>query len=350
MNVTKRKIPSNSSLRNKNVMLFSTFNQDNTCFAIGTEKGFRIYSVYPFQNGIHRNLDGGIGIIEMLNSSNILAFVGDGSSQKYSPNKVIVWDDSQGKVLGELRFKVNVKNIKLKRDKIFVITEKKIFVFAFQSFDNIDALNTYTNKKGIFAISQENSHCIIAFPDEEKGSVKIKNYVNGAISTIKAHQSEIGCLAMNRDGSLLATAGEKGEVIKIYKTGDSTLLQELKIGEEKEEINTIVFEPNNKYLACGSDKGTIHIFHIKSRGWDSGNNQKNMLGKIAGFLYLKKEYLDSEWSFAQFKIPNIKSICTFGPDDSIIVISSDGKYYQAKFDSRLGGECKKIQERNIFTK
>ena len=351
MDDTNQILTSSTALGN-DVMLFATFNQDNTCFAIGTEKGFRIYNAYPFKDSFQRNLDGGIGIIEMLNRCNVLALVGGGKNPKYAPNKVILWDDAQAKVISELRFTSYVKNIKLKRDKIFVISENKIYVFNFVSFDNIDTLDTYENKKGIIAISQETSNCIIAYPDVEKGSVKVKNYINGATFTIKAHQSEIGCLAMNKDGSLLATASEKGTVIRIYKTGDSSLLQELRRGAEKAEIYTIAFDPNNKYLACSSDRGTVHIFHIKSERGDggSGKNQKSMFGKITGFFNIKNEYLDSEWSFAQFKIPNIKSICAFGPDDSIIVISSDGKYYQAKFDPKAVGECQKLQEKEIFTK
>lgn len=333
-------------------MLFATFNQDNTCFAIGTEKGFRIYNTYPFKDSFQRNLDGGIGIIEMLNRCNVLALVGGGKNPKFAPNKVILWDDAQAKVISELRFTSYVRNIKLKREKIFVISQEKIYVFAFVTFDNIDTLDTYDNIKGIVAISQESSTNIIAYPDVQKGSVRIKNYDDQSNITIKAHQSEIGCLELNKDGTILATASEKGTIIRIYKTSDGSLIQELSRGAEKAEIYTIAFDPTDKYLACCSDRGTVHIFHLKNENNkdDKTQNQKSFFGKITGFLNIKNEYLDSEWSFAQFKIPHIRSICAFGPDNSIIVISSDGKYYQAKFEPKTGGECQKLQEQDIFTK
>ena len=53
----------------------------------------------------------------MLNKTNLLALVGGGKNPKYSNNKVVIWDDQQGKVISELRFGSNVKNIKLKLDK-----------------------------------------------------------------------------------------------------------------------------------------------------------------------------------------------------------------------------------------
>ena len=64
---------------------------------------------------------GGIGIVEMLYRSNILALVGSAKNQEYTPNKVILWDDHQSKVISELRFNTNVKNVKLKKDKYKVL-------------------------------------------------------------------------------------------------------------------------------------------------------------------------------------------------------------------------------------
>ena len=78
------------------------------------------------------------------------------------------------------------------------------------------------------------------------------------------------------------------------------------------------------------------------------SNKKNMFGNFANFFGIGKKYFNSEWSFAQFKVNGTKTICTFGPDNTIIIVSNDGKYYQASYDPNKGGECKKIQEHNIF--
>lgn len=63
------------------------------------------------------DMNGGIAMIEMLNSSNIIALVGGGNLPKYSPTKVIIYDIKLHKEVAILRFGTNIKNIKLCNDK-----------------------------------------------------------------------------------------------------------------------------------------------------------------------------------------------------------------------------------------
>jgi WD40 repeat protein len=347
-----------NNAENANSMLYVNFNQDGSCFAIGTQTGFMILNSIPFKNNFCRDMNGGIGIIEMLNRSNIVALIGGGKSPRYSSNKLVLWDDHKQKEISEMRFMSSVKNVKMKRDRIFVVTEDKIYIFNFNTLEILQSLETKNNTKGIISISL-NENNIIAYPGKEIGSVQIKDLDNKQYDRIiKAHKGPINFLQLNKDGTILATASDKGTLVRLFDTSTGNTLQELRRGTENAEIYSIAFDNTNRFLAVSSDRKTVHIFIINKekeiqqeqneKEENSVSNKKSMFGNFANYFGFGKKYFNSEWSFAQFKVNSTKSICTFGPDNSIIVVSNEGKYYQATFDPKVGGECKKIQEKNIF--
>ncbi len=66
---------------------------------------------------VNIDLDGGLCKVEMLYKSNVVAFLGGGKTPKFTPNKVVLWDDSQQKVITEIRLTNEVINVKLKKEK-----------------------------------------------------------------------------------------------------------------------------------------------------------------------------------------------------------------------------------------
>jgi WD40 repeat protein len=354
-------------------ILYLSFNQDASCFAVGTETGFKIYSSYPLNHCYERNLNGGIGIIEMLYKSNILGLVGGGTYPKFSKNKLIIWDDMQCKEISELKFSSNVLNIKLKKDKIFSICENKIFIFNFQTYQNIDIIETKDNPKGLIAISYSPNVNILAYPilnnkDSQKGKVKIKNYDNnGKEIEITAHENLISYILINNEGTILATASERGTIIRTFRCIDGLVLQEFKRGNEKADINYLCFDNLGIFLAATSDRGTIHIWSMKSsikkiKENEIGNNinlnnkendgtidfnnfetKKNNIqdnlpeNKISLFNFFG---VKTERSFAQIRLNDEHHYkCCFLPDNNIFAVSYIGKYIFAKLDTKKGEVC-----------
>ena len=50
------------------------------------------------------DLNGGIGIAEMVYNTNLMILVGGGESPKWPTNKCMLWDDAVQKIIGELSF------------------------------------------------------------------------------------------------------------------------------------------------------------------------------------------------------------------------------------------------------
>lgn len=348
-----------------NELLYVGFNQDFGCFACGTDSGFRIYNCDPFKETFQRDFNkGGIGYVEMLFRCNILALVGGGRNPRYAPNKVMIWDDHQNRCIGELSFRKEVKAVKLRRDRVVVVLESKIFVYNFADLKLVDHIETTSNKKGLCALCPYSSNTVLVCPGLQRGHVRVELYDLKKTTLIPAHETALACFALNFDGTRLATASEVGTLIRIFDTASGKCLQEVRRGADRAEIYSICFNFNSQWLACSSDKGTVHVFHLAKNGTvpTSGpeipgpepeereieaqmpsDPKANPRSSLSFMKRLLPKYFSSEWSFAQFRVPDVRSIVAFGSEkNSIIVVSADGSFYKALFDPDKGAEC--VQE------
>ena len=167
-------------------------------------------------------MNGGIGIIEMLKRTNILALKGGGKIPCFPKNNLIIWDDHQGKIISRLRFNDNILSIRLRNDKIISILQKKLYIFNLFTLEKITFFETYDNPNGIIATSNgDNNKLLISFPYESPGQAYVGKCTSEQmenIAKITAHDSRIGCMSLNKDGTLLASSSEKGTIIKIFTT------------------------------------------------------------------------------------------------------------------------------------
>lgn len=204
------------------------FNQDYGCFACGTQTGFRIYNCDPFKETFRREFDGaGIALVEMLFRCNILALVGGGKAPRYSPNKVMIWDDQQSRCIGELSFRSEVRAVRLRRDRIVVVLEFKIYVYNFSDLKLLHQIETLSNTKSICALSPGPTSCVLACPGQRRGEIRIELYSAKKTRFVQAHDSSLACLALSQNGAFLATASDKGTLIRIFSTADGSKLQEV---------------------------------------------------------------------------------------------------------------------------
>ena len=248
-----------------NPMLYISFNQDNSFFSIGTEEGFLIYQTNPFKGPYEKKMGAGIGIVEMVDNSNFLALMGGGEIPKYNKNKVVIWDDNENKAIAELKFLTTVLRTKYVKDYLFVICQKKIYIFDFNTYELFDNIDTSNNTRELFATNQTANPLIIAYPaSKEENIITIKNYLTRQPHSFKVQDDSISKISMNSNGTLLASANEHGTIIKIHSCSDGAFLQEFKRGIEKAKINSICFDNDTKFMAVSSSRGTIHIFSMGS--------------------------------------------------------------------------------------
>jgi WD40 repeat protein len=319
-----------------NELLYVGFNQDETCFACGTDTGFRIYNCDPFKETFCREFaNGGIGHVEMLFRCNILALVGGGKNPRFQPNKVMIWDDNQNRCIGELSFRSEVKAVRLRRDRVVVVLLERIYVYNFADLKLVDHIETTRNPLGLCALCPHASSNVLACPGIQKGHIRVELYDLKKNTIIPAHNGAISCLALNSDGTLLASASEKGTLIRVFDTHSGNALQELRRGASEARIYCIAFSLQSEFLAVSSSNRTIHVFQVKlktdgsvelddeeSKAADEEKKDTKGGGSLSFFksvLPLPK-YFTSEFSFAKFQGPeDVQCIVAFGQDKNTLI-------------------------------
>ena len=330
-----------------------SFTSDNFMFSFGTEDGFYIYNIKPFELVSHLKLEGGILFTEILDHSNVIIFVGDGTSQKYPNNKVFFWDESNQKFISEIRLNQQITNIKINSEYIFVITINQVFVFYIKTLENKEKYETYShNENGVFTLCKNRRKTLFAFPEKELGYVKIIQFENEIVERkeikILTHVSKIACLSLSYDGKYISTASDAGTIIRIFKIDTEEMTHEFRRGTEKAKIFSLEFSPTNEFFSCTSDRGTIHIFNmIKDKKEDTSGRKKDdsIFSGLKRLMRIPKKILITPRSFACFRNGDFKCFSVFGPNDELFVVSCDGngKFYEVKFDKKNGGETTDAQ-------
>lgn len=343
-------------------LLYVSFNQDFQYFSVGTDEGFRIYNCYPYGESFRRDFNGsgGIGIVTMLFRFNILALVGGGTQPMFPLNKVMIWEDDKSLCTKEISFRSNVRAVRLRRDRIIVILEQKIFIYNFIDMKLLHQIETFPNPKGLCEVSHVSGSLVLAFPGLQKGQVRVENYTSKKTKFIFAHDSNIECMSLTQDGELLATASSKGTLVRIFNTSNGTLLQEVRRGADRAEIYSLAFSPTAQWLAVSSNKGTVHVFNLKvNQDTSVGSSSSNppIPATSSPFSFIRgvlPKYFNSEWSVAQFRFrEDLKHIVAFGDQkdaqsNTIVILGMDGSFYRCRFDPVAGGEMTQLEHHNFL--
>ena len=92
----------------------------------------------------------------------------------------------------------------------------------------------------------------------------------------KAHDSSIACLTMSHDGCLIATASEKGMLIRLFNLEGRPLKEVRRSMFFSAKVISMAFSKCYNYLSCSFDSQTVHIFYLNHlESYETIQNYKN---------------------------------------------------------------------------
>lgn len=303
-------------------LLSIAFNQDFTCFTTSTDTGFKVYNTDPLDLKVSRELSGGVGIVQMLYRTNYLGLVGGGKSPMFPLNKLIIWDDLKIKDALNLNFFSPVLNVLLSRVRIVVVLRNKIFVHTFNTPPkSLANYETFDNPLGLAVLSTTGT---LVFPARVVGQLQVVDVSQDQrqlVSIIKAHKSAIRCIAVNRQGTMIASASETGTIVRVFSTQTCTQLYQFRRGLDRANIYSMNFSTNGTKLAVLSDKKTLHVYNI--------TGSLRQVNRSHMFKKLPLDYFSSTWSFCSYHLDSDDTgVLGWSDDDTIIVVWKESSKWE----------------------
>ncbi|KAJ3377740.1 hypothetical protein HDU92_008024, partial [Lobulomyces angularis] len=263
------------------------------------------------------------------------------TDKKYPKNKLILWNEKKRKIVFEINSRSEILNVKLKKGVIIIILKNKVDIYKFSIKElpiKVFSIDTTQNLLGLCSISKfttmfDGHECLVlAVPGKFEGQIQVL-HLPLSLKTeesehclkskhISPHESAVQCITISNDGKILATASEKGTVIRLYCTKSLKKLNEIRINLAPSIIYSVNFDLKNSKILCTTDKGATHMFNLKKRNhYVNDNNNKvdlkknfnldvnchspssntnNKTNQISKFFFPLSSYLSSIWSNATF--------------------------------------------------
>jgi len=347
---------------------FVNFNQDCSSLAIGTRTGYKLLSLSSVDKLelIYESACRDVTIVERLFSSSLLALV-----SLSSPRRLRVCHFKKGTEICQYSYSNTILAVKLNRARLVVCLEESLYIHNIRDMKVLHTIrDTPPNPRGLCALSINSDNCFLAYPGSTTtGEVQLFDAFNlQAKMMIPAHDSSLAAVAFNPSGSKLATASERGTVIRVFNVTDGTRLLEFRRGVKRcAHVYSLAFSQDSEFLALSSNTETIHIFKL-----DQGDCPASPVAEVApqgqggegeagwmGYLSKAVAYLPAQvtdtlaqsraWatvSVPSAGVPNIVTIATLTKQTRLMLASADGYFYIYNIPEQ-GGDCVMVKQHRL---
>uniref|UniRef100_A0A2K5CUV1 WD repeat domain phosphoinositide-interacting protein 2 n=1 Tax=Aotus nancymaae TaxID=37293 RepID=A0A2K5CUV1_AOTNA len=283
-------------------------------------------------------------IVERLFSSSLVAIV----SLK-APRKLKVCHFKKGTEICNYSYSNTIL-------RLIVCLEESLYIHNIRDMKVLHTIRETTpNPAGLCALSINNDNCYLAYPGSATiGEVQVFDSINlrGA-NMIPAHDSPLAALAFDASGTKLATASEKGTVIRVFSIPEGQKLFEFRRGVKRcVSICSLAFSMDGMFLSASSNTETVHIFKLQTVKEKPPEEPTTWTGYFGKVLMASTSYLPSQVTemfnqgraFATVRLPfcghkNICSLATIQKIPRLLVGASEGYLYMYNLDPQEGGEC-----------
>ncbi|XP_075149593.1 autophagy-related 18b isoform X2 [Haematobia irritans] len=248
------------------------FNQDFTSISVLSNNGFRLYSINAsdkIDEIFAKENNEEIRIVERLFNSSLVVLV---THQKPNCLKMLHFKKKQD--ICNCVYPSDILCVRMNRYRLVVCLAESIHIHDIRDMKILHSIeNIAPNELGLCSLSL-NSH--LAFPIcTTSGELRIFNANKLKTGlTIKAHDTALSAMAFSPSGTLLATASERGTVIRVFCVKNGQKVQEFRRGVKRcVRIASLVFSTTGDFLCASSNTETVHIFKIDTKAVEAAERK-----------------------------------------------------------------------------
>ncbi|XP_055746168.1 WD repeat domain phosphoinositide-interacting protein 1-like isoform X2 [Salvelinus fontinalis] len=359
-------------------LISSSFNQDTTSLSVGTKSGYRLFSVTSVDkmDCIHEGAEcPDVYIVERLFSSSLVVVV-----SLSMPRRMNVYHFKRGTEICNYSYSNNILSVRLNRQRLVVCLKESVYIHNIKDMKLLKTLlNIPHNPSGLCALSVSHGNSYLAYPGSQTiGEIMVYDASNlvrpdiqtssataaiqSTVTMIPAHDSPLAALTFNASGTKLASASERGTVIRVFTIPEGQRLFEFRRGMKRYvSISSLSFSSDAQFLCASSNTETVHIFKLEHHS-PSREGECPTWGAYVGKMFTAAStYLPSQVSdimhqdraFAtvrlnMFGLKNICALATVQKLPRLLVASSDGHIYIYNIDTQEGGECVLVRKHRLF--
>uniref|UniRef100_A0A9J8AND9 WD repeat domain, phosphoinositide interacting 1 n=1 Tax=Cyprinus carpio carpio TaxID=630221 RepID=A0A9J8AND9_CYPCA len=264
----------------------ASFNQDSTSLAVGTKTGYRLFSVTSVDklDCIHESIETpDVYIVERLFSSSLVVVV-----SQSMPRRMNVYHFKKGTEICNYSYSNNILAVRLNRQSLVVCLEESIYIHNIKDMKLLKTLlNTPSNPSGLCALSISHSNSFLAYPGSDTiGEIIVYDANNlSTMTMIPAHDSPLAAITFSASGTKLASASERGTVIRVFSIPEGLRLFEFRRGMKRYvNISSLSFSPDAQFLCASSNTETVHIFKLEQHS-PSGEEQAPSWSTYVGKMF-----------------------------------------------------------------
>ena len=291
-------------------LLFANFSSDSQYFMLGKKQGFSIIRINQQNLQTVLEMDGIPGYpsckvtaMDVLEKSNLFAFLVGGANPPYDGSRIVIWDAQVKAIMFDIKFECGVHSLRVVRGRLIAIFMTKIAIYDLDNHcEKIKDYDMYWNEHSVIGLSCERSPIILAFPAKNKGQVHCvdisrdrESRLNSFSTILAGHNGAISAISVSDNGQLVATASTNGTLIRVWNARTGQLQNEFRRGVEYAQVYSLAFDPLCTKLAVISEKQTLHFFNVAS-------NLKDGRGAKSATEKFLPKYFSSDWSIEKITV------------------------------------------------